>query len=86
MNDDLISRQAAIARMTSMNDDEMQIVRHGYWISDNCRPKSTLYRCSVCGEIAHDRPYGALKREPKKYCKMRYCPHCGAKMEVDCNA
>lgn len=58
-------------------------LRHGYWIADNARPKSILYRCSVCREIAHDRPYGSLKREPKKTCKMKYCPHCGAKMESE---
>lgn len=60
-------------------------LRHGYWIADNARPKSILYRCSVCREIAHDRPYGSLKREPKKTCKMKYCPHCGAKMESEEN-
>lgn len=66
-----------------MNALSEPFVQHGYWIADNTRPKSILYRCSVCREIAHDRPYGSLKREPKKTCKMKYCPHCGAKMDYN---
>lgn len=62
---------------------DVQPVRHGTWMEENRRPRSILYRCSVCREIAHDRPYGSLKREPKKTCKMKYCPHCGAKMESE---
>lgn len=45
-------------------------VRHGKWIT-----RETAYEwiedcCSVCGHYEH------------AFCKLEYCPACGAKMEV----
>lgn len=54
---------------------------HGYWSAENERPKSVMYRCSVCGQIAHDRPFGSTRHYVKKECSLAYCPHCGAKMD-----
>lgn len=79
MNDDLISRQSILGKIILAEPPAQHEQRTGHWFDVG----SLSCRCSVCGEIAHDRPYGSLKREPKKYCKMKYCPHCGAKMESE---
>ena len=49
---------------------------HGYWIEDNPRPKSYMWYCSMCRWKSYDIT-------PTKSCSMRYCPHCGARMDKD---
>lgn len=66
---------------TGLSPEEIVPVKHGYWAAENNRPKSVMYRCSVCGEIAHDRPLGSARHYVKKKCTLEYCPHCGAKMD-----
>ena len=53
----------------------------GKWKSENTRPKSPMFVCSLCGKKAYDRPYGLAKHMNKKACKLKYCPNCGARME-----
>ena len=55
-------------------------VRHGRWIPEICESvskrnrliKYTVYSCSVCG-----RSNGRVKK--------RYCPNCGARMDLEEN-
>lgn len=71
MNDDTISRQAAIDAIDRAVTKEAarwslqelpSAERHGRWVETDTYPK-----CSVCGL------YGVSD--------MNYCPNCGAKME-----
>lgn len=62
---------------------DVQEVRHGRWIAENKRIKSTMYICSACSKIAYDTPCGSAKHISKKQCKLRYCPHCGTKMDKE---
>lgn len=54
-------------------------VKHGRWIEENRRPKSSLFYCSECHRTAYDiqptRAEGWVKR-----CRYAYCPNCGAYM------
>lgn len=57
----------------------MQVVRHGHWINGNCGD----YVCSVCGwEFSDELPYMARKYDAETEEIMRYCMHCGARLEL----
>ena len=50
---------------------EAEPVRHGRWVMKNtCGPHTGKLHCSVCGE------------SPRSLCAERYCPNCGAKMDL----
>lgn len=48
--------------------------KYGRWEKANKRPKSYIYRCSVCGKEAYF--CGVV-------CGYGYCPNCGAKLNGD---
>lgn len=54
-------------------------VKHGIWIEENTRTRSSKFYCSVCHRTAYDpqptRIAGWVKR-----CRYAYCPNCGADM------
>ena len=52
-----------------------------YWKKDNNRPKSTMYRCSECGDIAYSTPQ--CRKKDIIGCTYKYCPNCGANMNVE---
>ena len=52
-------------------------VKHGHWINDK-----GLYKCSICNELwchwwVNTVPIERMNK------MMRFCPNCGAKMEVE---
>lgn len=51
----------------------------GHWVEDNKRPRSSQFRCSVCGDLAY---FVQPTRDEswQKCCPYRYCPNCGARM------
>lgn len=55
-------------------------VKHGIWMEENPRPRSSQFYCSVCHRTAYDpqptRIDGWVKR-----CRYIYCPNCGARMD-----
>ena len=53
-------------------------VRHGHWMSENRRPKSYQFRCSVCDGVTY---YLHRNEKGEKQCLYKYCPYCGAVME-----
>ena len=58
----------AIARI-----GKLEPVRHGRWISKKTIP--TFHHCSICGAS------NKMQVTCNKYVMLRYCPHCGAKMD-----
>ena len=61
---------------------DVQEVRHGHWINGNCGD----YVCSVCGWAFSDElPYMAREYDAETEEIMRYCMHCGAKMDGGVN-
>lgn len=60
---------------------EAESVKHGRWEynPDDVYWGSSLKRkrCSVCGTTAH------FDRERHKFVLTDYCPHCGAKMDLE---
>lgn len=85
MNNDLISRSAAIKAVTGWDseptDEELERVlnklpavdaepvRHGKWLEPYKNDIWDCYRCSECG-AAFDRT-------------TKYCSNCGAKMDAE---
>ena len=51
----------------------------GQWVEDNKRPRSSQFRCSVCGDLAY---FVQPTRDEswQKCCPYKYCPNCGAQM------
>lgn len=58
----------AIARI-----GKLEPVRHGRWIQKKTIPD--FHHCSICG-ATHK-----MQASCNKYLTLRYCPHCGAKMD-----
>ena len=58
----------AIARI-----GKLEPVRHGRWIQRKTIPD--FHHCSICG-VTHK-----MQESCNKYLMLRYCPHCGAKMD-----
>lgn len=58
----------AIARI-----GKLEPVRHGRWIQKKTIPD--FHHCSICG-VTHK-----MQASCNKYLMLRYCPHCGAKMD-----
>ena len=61
-------------------------------ILENFRPSKDKYCPSPVDDYVDDMIDSRIdsiiefvKREPKKTCKMKYCHHCGAKMESEEN-
>ena len=51
---------------------EAEPLRHGRWVMKNtCGPHTERLHCSVCG------------KSPRSLCIERYCPNCGAKMDLE---
>ena len=57
-------------------------VKHGRWIEENRRPKSSQFYCSECHRIAYDIQPNRVKGWVKR-CRYAFCPNCGAKMDGD---
>lgn len=57
-------------------------VKHGKWIPRTNLPKQEIFICSVCGGWAYSPWIGSRKKPKPNWCKYKYCPSCGAKMEV----
>jgi DNA-directed RNA polymerase subunit RPC12/RpoP len=94
-NDDLISRQAALddahrqlwyrMNQQGMKDRIDEWLKNlppaepeqktGHWIANEDYDGEVYYTCSRCEE-----PWATIDGTPQEN-GMRYCPHCGAKME-----
>ena len=63
-------------------DTELDMVGdvRGHWVEDNKRPRSSQFRCSVCGDLAY---FVQPTRDEswQKCCPYKYCPNCGASMK-----
>lgn len=58
---------------------DVEPVKHGHWINGNCGD----YVCSVCGWAFSDElPYMAREYDAKTEEIMRYCMHCGSRLEL----
>lgn len=59
---------------------EIEPVRHGYWVEvkswESEKHSVTDMRCNLCGK------YASLVLPHKTKCTYKYCPFCGAKMDV----
>lgn len=85
--DDLISRSAAISALchtwmpiTAIRElppvDAVPVV-HGRWIEQEDCNGDSYYTCSACG-----CDWSTIDGTPTQN-NMRYCPECGARMDVD---
>ena len=54
--------------------NEVEPVKHGYWIWDECANMDGVPKCSVCGLRSHSGAYAG---------EDNYCPRCGTKMDGD---
>jgi hypothetical protein len=66
----------AYAKATSAWNRRTEPVKHGKWIIlDECSNEGVY--CSVCSKKVYRTEYANQKL------KSKYCPNCGAKMEVE---
>ena len=75
--------------LESLPAADAQEVRHGRWVMDET-PHDGDCRCSVCRvaiEQMHERHHGLLNALTggKWWTFYRYCPHCGAQMDLEKN-
>lgn len=76
--------EQALAEIIELLEEQPSIyaVKHGIWIEENTRTRSSKFYCSVCHRTAYDpqptRIAGWVKR-----CRYAYCPNCGAKMDKE---
>ncbi|MBQ2176831.1 MAG: hypothetical protein II453_17875 [Alphaproteobacteria bacterium] len=93
MNDDLISKQELLNNLDELDQQELYLPCHfkefvieevpsvqpktGHWIASEDYDGDVYYTCSVCEE-----PWVTIEGTPQEN-RMRYCPHCGAKMGGD---
>lgn len=67
--------QRNIAQMRKRFEAEKQLPKHGHWIEQEGYDGDVCFDCSVCGES-----WCLVEGTPADN-DMRYCPHCGAKMD-----
>ena len=53
-------------------------VRHGHWINDN-----GIYKCTACNNLCTIAGWSSSVPEEQMYKVFKFCPDCGAKMEVE---
>lgn len=63
-----------------MDAPSIDAVKHGIWIEENTRPRSSQFYCSVCHRTAYDPQPTRIKGWVKR-CRYAYCPNCGARMD-----
>ena len=56
--------------------------KKGRWTPKEQREKQEIFICSECGGWAYSPWIGSRKNPKPNRCNYRYCPHCGAHMEV----
>ena len=59
---------------------QAQLPKHGEWIEENRRPRSSQFVCSECHRTAYD-PQPTRDKAWRKRCRYAYCPNCGARMD-----
>ena len=65
-----LNANAIVKAMPTIDDES---VRHGRWIQNKNVP--AYHYCSLC-KVTHK-----MKMSCNAYVFMKYCPHCGAKMD-----
>mgnify|MGYP003302370324 CR=1 FL=1 len=53
----------------------------GEWKEANTLKKSSQFICTACGGTAYF-PQPTRLKDWEKHCPYKYCPHCGAKMDL----
>lgn len=61
--------------------DAGSAVKHGEWIEEEKRPKGMRFICSECAKIAYF-PQPTRDKKWVKRCGYKYCPNCGAIMDM----
>lgn len=61
--------------LTDIPSADVAPVRHGRWIDE----EPTVIKCSACGEEFNDE----IVYMTCPYNNLRYCPGCGAKMDLE---
>ena len=74
-------------KIEGLADDVIDIIDHGvtaqecgYWISLKDCANAGVY-CSVCHKKVYKEDYAYCSRKNKL--RSSYCPHCGAKMDLE---
>ena len=62
-------------RINDIPSADVAPVRHGRWIDE----EPTVIKCSACGEEFNDE----IVYMTYPYNNLRYCPGCGAKMDLE---
>ena len=75
--------QGAINEVSNAPTADVVEVVHGKWIPRTNLPKQEIFICSACGGWAYSPWIGSRKKPKPNWCKYKYCPNCGADMEVE---
>ncbi len=57
---------------------DTESVRHGHWINDK-----GIYKCTACNNLCTIAGWSSSVSEEQMYKVFKFCPDCGAKMEVE---
>ena len=95
---DLISRQAvlkelphalwgkewdeALAKAIIESMPTIDPVKHGKWEKYGSQDKGMKWVCTACGGIAY-KPFGRMEYGKRLPCDYKFCPNCGAQMEIE---
>lgn len=80
--------QMLLDALELLKEQEQQEQKLGKWIVEKPNSYTTDIYCSVCGGappfvFVSDDYYAVHSHGETK--KTKYCPHCGAKMKVECD-
>lgn len=71
---------AAFSEIRKLTKADVAPVAHGKWLNEDFPEKTATVNdfaiCSVCGEMSHKAEHGYA-------ILSKYCPECGAKMDLE---
>ena len=70
----------AIAEVINVLLMDAKEVRHGRWIKDK-----NLYKCTACNDLLTVAGWADSIPEKQIYKAFKYCPNCGARMDLEEN-
>lgn len=82
-DDDIVRWQSEDGTVKTAHINDLILAyetKRGKWINDG-KPYA-LYKCSVCNNFCPAVGYAECIPEERMYKIMKYCPNCGAQMQM----
>lgn len=66
-----------------IKDHVAKFEKHGQWVKDPQNGPYSLYKCSACNEFCTGAGWANCIPEEQMYKGFKYCPNCGARMDMN---